>query len=136
MFWKCCVVRSAAFRTFTDKCRDIISGGDEVASFMLDESFCPADTILYAWRNIMSSCQYISFRNKNYCSDFWKVLKGDLPPSMFVQNLTPPTCCSPSGSYVKIFNEVNNARGTEEYASTVAALTFRVGRYLTRIYYF
>ena len=131
---KCRALRGAAFRMFTDKCRDIISGGDEVSTYMLDQIFCPEDTILYAWRNILSSCQYISFRNRNYCSDFWKVPRGDLAPSIFVQNLTPPACCSPSGSYVKIFNEVNNSRGTTEYASTVAALSFRVGSYLTCIF--
>ena len=122
-----------AFRMFTEKRRDIISGGEDLSAYMLESTFCPPHTILFAWRNIMSSCHYISYRNRNYCSDFWRVLRGDLTPPEFVQNLTPPTCCIPSGSYVKIFNEMNNARGTPEYASTVAALAFRVGGYLVRV---
>ena len=115
-----------AFRMFAEKCRDVISGCHELSSFILDATFCPPDTSLVAWRNIISSMQYISYRNRNYSSDFWRVLKGDLPPSEFVNNLPQPDCCSPSGSHVKIFKEIHKAKGTEEYAPTINELAFVV----------
>ena len=110
-----------SFRIFREKCRDIITCTDSVATYVLNKSFCPPETLLYVWRNLISPCHYISYRNRHYCTDVWKVLKCDMDAETFVSNMPAPRCCSETGSFRKIYSEMQAVEGTQQQSPSEAA---------------
>ena len=89
---------------------------------MLGDAFCPPDTHLHVWRNIISSRHYLSHRNSPFCTDMWGVLRGAMEPINFVRNMEAPNCCSATGSYREIYSELHEARDHTTYDDTLPSL--------------
>ena len=92
-----------------------------MASFMLEDDFCPPDTHLQVWRNIIASRHYLSYRNSPYCTDMWKVLRSKMEPIHFTRNMEVHNCCIAIGSYRKIYPELQKDSATSSYSETVCA---------------
>ena len=78
----------------------------DLANFILDKIFCPPNTLLHVWRNLVASCHYLAYSNRPFCTDLWKVLRRQMTPEHFSRNMEVPNCCSATGSYRKIFTAI------------------------------
>ena len=85
----------------------------------MEDAFCPPDTLLYVWRNIISSRHYLSHRNRPFCTDLWKVLRGAMEPANFVRNMETPNCCGATGPYREIYSELRGASDQTTYDDTL-----------------
>ena len=94
---------------------NLLQCGDIATNYIIESMSEPSISRLSIWNCIARSALYLEEKNRPFCSDFWKVIRGKGRAKTFLKKLDINKCCTETGTTAKLAQVVcSNVNGSAE----------------------